>query len=193
VIPTAVLPAVPRASATTTLSENAAERLKRTEHARRAARWPWAAGAAAVLVLGGVGATLMRSHPAAPPVEKPVEKTAAAPAPAKPSPPPAPAIVTVEVDDAPAGLTLTLDGEMSALPARLPAGDQVHELVFRAPGHRQRTMRIDGSQSRHVTLALEPIPAEDSAKPAPPARERRKRAPAATPRSNDLTEDARKL
>ncbi len=213
--PTAVLPAVPRASATTTLSENAAERLGRTEPRRSAARWPRTAiaGAAAVLVLGVVGAALMRSHPAAPPpettrAETPADKTiatpAAAPSPAAekapPSPPPAPATVTVEVDDAPAGLTLTLDGAAAELPARLPAGDQVHELQFRAPGRRQRTLRLDGSQSRHVTLALEPIPAaataSDPVKATPPARDRgadrRRRAPT-TPRATELTEDARKL
>ena len=200
VIPTARLPGAPRPSATTTLSDNAAERIKR-DQPRRAARWPLLAGAA-VLVLGVVGAALIRSRPArnATTVEAPPEKAAAAPSPPapapKPAPPPAPATVTVEVDDAPAGLTLTLDGELATLPARLPVGDQVHELVFRAPGHRQRTLRLDGSQSRHVTLALEPIPAapaDDPAKAAPPARDRRRHAPAAAPRATDLSEDARKL
>ena len=108
-----------------------------------------------------------------------------------------PRTVTVEVDDAPAGLTLTLDGAATELPARLPAGDQVHELTFRAPGHRARTLRLDGSQSRHVTLALEPTPAAtpEPAK-APPrdrASDRRKHAPAPRPAEPELTEDARKL
>src|SRR5581483_4348195 len=99
-----------------------------------APRWPLIAGAAAVLVIGTAGVALLRSHrsPAA---------TAAAPAiieTMRPAvvPPPAPGMVTVEVDDAPAGLTLTLDGIAAELPAHLPAGDQVHELTFRAPGHR---------------------------------------------------------
>jgi serine/threonine protein kinase len=211
VIPTAVLPAV-RTTATTTLSENAAERLQPTEHRRRAPRWPLIAGAAAVLVLGIGGVALLRPHrapaPAATPPETAAEKTApattaAAPTPAIPTPvappPPEPRTVTVEVDDAPAGLTLTLDGATAELPARLPAGDQVHELTFRAPGHRARTLHLDGSQSRHVTLALEPAAASrtttDPAKPAPPrdhASDRRKRAPAA-PGPADLSDDARKL
>ena len=119
------------------------------------------------------------------------------PAPVAP-PPSEPRTVTVEVDDAPAGLTLTLDGAAAELPARLPAGDQVHELTFRAPGHRARTLHVDGSQSRHVTLALEPATTTtttEAAKPAPPrdhASDRRKHAPAA-PRPADLSDDARKL
>ena len=68
VIPTAVLPAVTRATATTTLSENAAERLEPTELRRRAPRWALfvTAGAAAVLVLGaaGVVALLRRTRSA---------------------------------------------------------------------------------------------------------------------------------
>ena len=216
VIPTAVLPAMPRATATTTLSENAAERLGRTEHRRRAPRWPLIAGAAVVLVLGAVSAALLRSRPAAPPNATPTETaaertpTTAKTGPTAPGTPattgapppttPTPTTVTVEVDDAPAGLTVTLDGAAADLPARLPAGDQVHELVFRAPGHRARTLHLDGSQSRHVTLALEPNPATltppETAKAAAPPRDhtsdRHKRAPTA-PRPADLTEDARKL
>ena len=119
-------------------------------------------------------------------------------APPTPTPTPTPTeprTVTVEVDDAPAGLTLTLDGAAAELPARLPAGNQVHELVFRAPGHRARTLRLDGSQSRRVTLALEPTPAAtpEPAKATPPRdRTSHKRA---APRSAEpeLTEDARKL
>jgi serine/threonine-protein kinase len=205
VIPTAVLPAVPRPTATTTLSENAAERLERTELRRGAPRWALlvTAGAAAVLVLGTAGMALMRSRSARAPAETAVEKsapatTAVAPPSATPTPTPTPTeprTVTVEVDDAPAGLTLTLDGAAAELPARLPAGDQVHELVFRAPGHRARTLRLDGSQNRRVTLALEPTPAAtpEPAKAAPPRdRTSHKRA---APRSTEpeLTEDARKL
>jgi serine/threonine-protein kinase len=209
VIPTAVLPAAPRATATTTLSENAAERLDRTQVRRGAPRWPLIAGAAAVLVLGTAGVALLRSHPApaptAPTPETTAEKaapatTAATPAPPTPTPTPTPTeprTVTVEVDDAPAGLTLTLDGAATELPARLPAGDQVHELTFRAPGHRSRTLRLDGTQNRRLTLALEPTPAAtpDPAK-APPrdrASEHRKRAPAPHSAEPELTEDARKL
>ena len=209
VIPTAVLPA--RSTATTTLSDNAAERLERTQVRRGAPRWPLIAGAAAVLVVGTAGVALLRSHPApapsAPPAETAAEKaapatTAAAPAPAAvpapaPSPPPAARTVTVEVDDAPAGLTLTLDGAAADLPARVPAGDQVHELTFRAPGHRARTLRLDGSQSRHVTLAQEPNTPAATAEPAkatPPRdrTDRRKRAPCPLAEP-ELTEDARKL
>ena len=203
VIPTAVLPAVPRATATTTLSENAAERLERTQLRRGAPRWAWfvTAGAAAVLVLGTAGLSLLRSRSARAPAESAVEESApaspaVAPPPATPTPTPAePRTVTVEVDDAPAGLTLTLDGAAAELPARLPAGDQVHELVFRAPGHRARTLRLDGSQNRRVTLALEPTPAatpEPAKTPPPRDRASHKRA---APRSAepDLTEDARKL
>jgi hypothetical protein len=216
VIPTAVLPAVARATATTTLSENAAERLGRTEVRRGAPRWPLIAGAAAVLVLGTAGVALLRSHPATAPSAPPAETAEAKAAPmtsaaAHPSPTPTPTltptptptpteprVVTVEVDDAPAGLTLTLDGAAAELPARLPAGDQVHELTFRAPGHRARTLRLDGSQSRHVTLALEPnaptAATPEPAKSTPPrdrATEHRKRAPRST--EPELTEDARKL
>ncbi len=209
-IPTAVLPAV-RTTATTTLSENAAERLAPTEHRRPAPRWPLIAGAAAVLVLGAAGVALLRPRPAPAPAATPAEATAektapapraAAPAPTNPvptpvAPPPSgPRAVTVEVDDAPAGLTLTLDGAAADLPARLPAGEQVHELTFRAPGHRARTLHVDGSQNRHVTLALEPATTTtEPAKPTPPrdhASDRRKHAPAA-PRPADLSDDARKL
>ncbi len=211
VIPTAVLPVAPRATATTTLSDNAAERLARTEHGRRAPRWPLLAGAALVLVAGTAGVALLRSHPtpapSAPRAETTAQKagpatTAAAPAPAAaPASPRAPSTVTLDVDDAPAGLTLTLDGATAELPARLPAGDQVHELIFRAPGRRARTLHLDGTQSRHITLALEPAPATAAATSPEPAKatpardhasDRRKRAPAA-PRPAELTEDARKL
>ncbi len=217
VIPTAVLPAV-RTTATTTLSENAAERLRPTEHRRRAPRWPLIAGGAAVLALGAAGVVvLLRPHAAPAPTATPAETTAdktatattaqktatatTAPAPTTPvsPPPPEPRTVTVEVDDAPAGLTLTLDGAAAELPAHLPAGDQVHELTFRAPGRRARTLHLDGSQSRHVTLALEPATASttttEPSKPAPPrdhASDRRKHAPAAA-RPTDLSDDARKL
>jgi hypothetical protein len=200
VIPTAMLPGAPRSTTTTTLSDNAAERLERTEAGRSAPRWPLLAGAAAVLVLGTAGVALLRSHPAPAPTA-PAAETVAAPASAAATPrvatppPPAPRMVTVEVDDAPSGLTLTLDGAAADLPARLPAGDQVHELTFRAPGHRARTLRLDGSQSRHVTLALEPDAPATTPEPAKatPPRDRRKRTPAARPAEHELTEDARKL
>jgi len=209
VIPTAVLPAVSRPTTNTTLSDNAAERLGQTEVRRSAPRWSLIAGAAAVLVLGTAG-VLMRARRPAAPSAPPAETTApaasaqnvaekaapavvAAPAPITPTPT-EPLIVTVEVDDAPAGLTLTLDGAAADLPARLPAGDQVHELTFRAPGHRSRTLHLDGSQSRHVTVDLEPAPATapEPAKATPP-RDRHKHAPTARPAEPDLTEDARKL
>ncbi len=106
-----------------------------------------------------------------------------------------PRTVTIEVDDAPAGLTATLDGAPVELPIRVPAGDELHALVFRAPGYRERTLQIPAVESRHITLALQRAA---PGAPAPAVRERtddrhRRARPAPTTAPAGLTEDARKL
>ena len=198
---TAVLPSSPPPTTTTTLSQNAAERLPR--HPRTRARWVWVAGATGLLAAAGVGALLVRPHPkatttttaTATAATTPPSPIAARPA-AAPSRPSAPRLVTIEVDDAPVGLTATLDGSPVELPIRVPAGDEMHALVFHAPGYQERTLRMPAAESRHLTLALQPAAAAPP--PSPAAHERtddrhRRARPVPAVHPGELTEDARKL
>ncbi len=148
----------------------------------------------APLVLGGVAVAaavaVWLGRGAAPPAAVTPPPLAAVAAP--------PTMVTFTVSDAPAELSLWVDGKPGALPLRLPAGGEVHELTFRAPGYKERVLQVDASANRLLTLAMQPEPVAAPPPPAeaPPARrsdahKHRSR----TPRegSDDPTDDARKL
>ena len=179
--------AAPPVTTTTTLSAHASEKV-------RPGQPPigkWMGGAVAALALVAGGLYLGRSRPSLSPSAPP-----ATPAAVEPARPPAP--VTFDVSDAPEGLQVSVDGAPAALPIRLPAGNQTHELVFHAPGFRDRTLRVDASVSRTLTLSLQPSAPEAPAgatanQPATPgdrgdARKKRPRHP-----SSSLSDDARKL
>jgi hypothetical protein len=110
--------------------------------------------------------------------------------------------VTLELADAPKDVQLWLDGAAVEPPIQVPAGSGGHELRARAPGFQERTLRVDASVSRHVTLALQPAPAPAPASSNPsanpssgtPARsdDAHKHRPR-TPRPAELSDDARKL
>jgi len=177
------------AMAKTTLSEHAAESVPHP--VRRNRLVPIGIGA---LVLAGAVAGVMKLRaPAAAPAAPPV---AAAPPPVAPAAPPP---ISIAVSDAPDGLTVLVDGKPAPLPIRLPAGNEVHELLFRAPGLKERTIRLDGSVSRMLTLAMQPVPAPPAAPPAvtappaPPAEHKHHAAHAPRAPSGELSDDARKL
>jgi serine/threonine-protein kinase len=145
----------PAPPAMTTLSAHAAEAESVGRSAPPVGKWALI-GVGAAAVVGGA-LFFARSSGPAPTPAAPSPVVAATPTPA--APPPAarePEPVTVGVSDAPEGLRAWVDGAPSALPLRLPAGSQTHEVLFRAPGFQDRTMRVDGSSSRTLTLALEP-------------------------------------
>jgi len=153
------------APAMTTLSSHAAESAGRSDEpsSSQPSIRKWAiAGVGALAVVGGIF-FFARSRPTPAP-DVPAAATSSAPARAAVTPTvPESEPVTISVSDAPAGLRLWVDGAPTALPLRLPAGAPAHEVLFRAPGFKDRTMKIDGSASRTITLALE---AADAAAPA---------------------------
>jgi hypothetical protein len=101
--------------------------------------------------------------------------------------------VTVEVQDAPVGLLVSVDGsEPGPLPIRLQKGSGQHRLVFQAPGHRSRTMKLDATRDLSLVLSLAKLPDAPGAKGAkggkgstspPPAA-----APSITKKSNAFTD-----
>jgi hypothetical protein len=112
--------------------------------------------------------------------------TSAATAPAAPgpaaanvvaAPPVEPDTVRIDVSDAPADLTLTVDGTPGRLPVVLPRGREVHTLTFQAPGFQDRTLKLDASLNRTVTLAMQPkspaiVPEPRESKRRPPSSRR---------------------
>ncbi len=112
---------------------------------------------------------------------------------ARPSTPPSAALapvdeeVSIDVEDAPANLTVLIDGgEPRPLPVRLVKGSGSHELVFQAPGYRVRTMHLEASKDRVLVLSLRKVghsapaatverPEPTDEAPAPGAKERFKR------------------
>jgi hypothetical protein len=122
----------------------------------------------------------------------------AAPA-ALPSPAPKPrATVTVSIGDAPESLDVLVDGAPGTLPVRLPAGAEIHELTFRAPGFKERVVRVDGSTSRLLTLEMQPEPpaapvTTPAASRSDAHRRRVRTSREAAPSEAELNEDARKL
>ncbi|MEA2699030.1 MAG: eukaryotic-like serine/threonine-protein kinase [Myxococcales bacterium] len=177
--------AAPFVTTTTTLSAHASENVRRGPQPIG----KWAAGAVAALALVGGALYLGRSKPS-PSLSPPATPAAVEPA-RQPEP------VTFDVSDAPEGLQVSVDGAPAALPIRLPAGNQTHELVFRAPGFRDRTLRVDASVSRTLTLSLQPAAPEAPAgatAPQPPAPGDRGDARKKRPRHpSSLSDDARKL
>jgi serine/threonine-protein kinase len=147
----------------------------------------------AALAAAVVGGTFLRRG-----VDHAPGGTSAAAAPASPGPsaanvgaaqPAEPENVTIDVSDAPADLTLTVDGKPTRLPVVLPRGSAVHTLTFQAPGFQDRTLKLDASLNRTVTLAMQPkspaiIPKANESKRRPPSSRRsppRTEPPAETP------------
>ncbi|HET6148849.1 MAG TPA: serine/threonine-protein kinase [Polyangia bacterium] len=138
--------------AMTTLSAHAAESVGRGS----APIGKWVLGVMALLAVVAVGLVVARSRPTPAP-------TPAAPAPR------APEAVNVGVIDAPGGLRVWVDGAPATLPVRLPAGSGEHQLLFRAPGFQDKTMDVDGSANRTLTLSLQPAEPARAPAAAPPA------------------------
>jgi tRNA A-37 threonylcarbamoyl transferase component Bud32 len=185
--PSGMAPSGPAAAmAKTTLSEHAAESVPNPVPRNRLLP----IGVGALVVVGAVAGVLKLRSPGAAPVPPPVAAAAPPVAPAAPAP------ISIAVSDAPDGLTVLVDGKPATLPVHLPAGSDVHELVFRAPGLKERTIRLDGSTSRMLTLAMQPLPAPPTAAAAvaaPPAEHKHHAAHAPRAPSGELSDDARKL
>jgi serine/threonine-protein kinase len=147
----------------------------------------------AALAAAVVGGTFLRRD-----VEPAPGATSAAAAPTSPGPsaanvvaaqPVEPETVSIDVSDAPPDLTLTVDGKPTRLPVVLPRGSGVHALTFQAPGFQDRTLKLDASLNRTVTLALQPkspaiVPEPKESKRRPPSNRRsppRTEPPAETP------------
>jgi hypothetical protein len=141
-----------------------------------------------VVAIGILVARMGVGRGSSPPVAAPAITAAAPPATTAPAPPRPPATVTLELDDAPKDVQLWLDGAAVEPPIQVPADGGSHELRARAPGFQERTLRVDASVSRHVTLALPPTPAGTPAR-IDDAHKHRPRAP----RPAELSDDARKL
>ena len=149
---TSVLPSGPAFVTNTTLSASVGEHLPARGGRRRA--WAWAAGAAALAAVAGGGALVLSS------------RGTNAPKPAAPNATPAkPETVTITISDAPTGLRAWVDGTPAELPIQLPAGADKHDLTFRAPGFEQRTLTVDGTESRLLTLTLKPSAADEPPEP----------------------------
>jgi hypothetical protein len=155
--PVATLPLLPASMSAaasqhvTTFSEQAAEKLA-TSHSPRFKRAVVAIG---LLAVAGIAGAVLVTRAGGLPSSDPTAKEGAAGA----SAPEEAAQVTVSVSDAPEGLSVWLDGEASTLPVTLARDRSVHELTFRAPGYKERVMRLDASTSRVVTLAMQPLAA----------------------------------
>lgn len=84
-------------------------------------------------------------------------------------------VSVVEVENAPPGLTASVDGVMKPLPIELPFGAEAHVLSFQAPGFETTELRVDGMREhRSIVLAMKPsagVVAEkpSAGKPAEPA------------------------
>jgi hypothetical protein len=67
--------------------------------------------------------------------------------------------VVIDVGDAPAGLTVVVDGGAARVPpVRLPRGSGWHDLLFNAAGYRSKTMKIDASRDLVLAVGLSPLP-----------------------------------
>ena len=173
--------------AKTTLSEHAAESVPNPVPRNRLVP----IGVGALVVIGVVAGVMKLRSPSAAPVPPPV--AAAAPPPAAPAAPPP---ISISVSDAPDGLTVLVDGKPAELPVHLPSGNDVHALLFRAPGLKDRTIRIDGSTSRMLTLAMQPALAPSAPAPpgpAPAAETHKHHAHVPRAPSGEMSDDARKL
>jgi len=131
------------------------------------------AGLGVTVVIGGVLFTQRRAPPPPPP-----------------EPPPEPAVVppttvSIEASDAPDELVLTVDGKAAHLPLTLPRSSDIHTLVFAARGFQERTLKVDASTSRMLTLAMQPEVAPVEPPPRiheptdqpPPVRKKRREVP----------------
>jgi serine/threonine-protein kinase len=150
---------VPAAEKPTTLRSATAEvdaLIGRTATGKR--RWI-GAGLAAAVALAGLSFALSRLHGSPGPADTkasaspsaPVSEKGAKPEPAAPLAQPRTA--TVEVEDAPPGLQVSVDGVLRDLPIVLPAGPEIHRLLFEASGYQPREIRVDGMRE-HRSLVL---------------------------------------
>jgi serine/threonine protein kinase len=136
--------------------------------ANRAGR-AWPRSALAVLGLAVVGGALwmhgreQTSQSLAPRAVIPEPK-------AVPPPAPAPrATIRVEITNAPAGLSVLVDGVATALPIELARDGKPRQLELRAQGFQPEARVVHASDDQTLALALRPVPATP---PAPPARRR---------------------
>ena len=99
---------------------------------------------------------------------------------------------------------MLVDGQVKSLPVTMPRGPTIHELAFKAPGYKDRVLRLDASTSRVVTLAMQPAvlpPAaltvgapSHPARPQPATRsDAKRRRPRAAQPDEGGADDARKL
>jgi eukaryotic-like serine/threonine-protein kinase len=171
---------------TTTFSEQASEKLTTPPESPR--RWWVAALVGAAAAAGGIA--LFATRGSSPP---PAATAVVARAPS-----PEIARVTVSVSDAPEGLSVAVDGKPATLPIVFDQGRDTHELTFKAPGFKDRTLRLDATTSRLLTLAMQPEPTQPKLDPptTPPARPERNETKRRRVRTTDapaLNDDARKL
>ena len=136
-------------------------RTKRASQARR--RWLAAGVLAALAVVTVAVFGLRRSQAPVAPVT-PAPPPAAVPA--KPAALAEAKVATVEVENAPPGLHVTVDGVAKELPVALPAGPELHTLLFEAPGYESTQVRVDGTREhRSLVLAMKPL-AQPASEPA---------------------------
>ena len=90
--------------------------------------------------------------------------------------------VTVEVQDAPPQLLVSVDGgRPRPLPARLRRGSGSHVLVFKAPGYRPKSMRLDAVKDVGLLLSLRRAGGSGNREPAPERIAKRTAGPSAVP------------
>jgi hypothetical protein len=151
---------------------------------RGSSRRGWKIGAAVVVAALGAGAYLfsgdlaggLRSRRRAETIESDNPPTTVKPAdPATTAAGSAgavlPSVITVGVENAPPGLQVSVDGEATSLPVRLPRDGTVHKLVFKVPGFQPETRIIEASRSEMLALQLKPSkdPADAEQEQARPA------------------------
>ena len=129
----------------TTLSEQATEIGATGHRPRRVALVAGLATLAAAAL--GVALLVLRRPPPGTPPPPSVPQPAASAEPPK---------VTIEVSDAPDDVSVTVDGTPAQVPLTLPRSAELYTLVFSARGLRTRTLKVDASTTRTLTLAMQP-------------------------------------
>jgi len=99
-----------------------------------------------------------------------------------------PSQITLDIVSPPENMTATVDGQAAVFPLSLARDGRPHELVFRAPGHRELRRTIEATRDQALVLAMErvePQPAVQEATPPHHHHEAAPHAPAAKGKTRD--------
>lgn len=113
---------------------------------------------AGVALLAGAGAFAWRSARS--------PSSASGPAPVTNAP--VATFIQVNVEAAPPDLTLRVDDRPSEIPAVLAKTQQVHRLVFSAPGYKPYATQVDATRDRTLVMDMKPLAAAPAAPLGPP-------------------------